>query len=477
MLKSLNLLVRSLLLTPTLILPLFMSSQALAAQLVGRAVLNADTFAPGPTSGQLTGGGNGFTAPYVNEQPVQGVSAVVAGPKPNTFIVLSDNGFGAKANSPDYLLRAYTVEPDFSTGQVFPVNRQTGERISNFTSASYLQLNDRANNVGFPIVAEQTVYPGSITASNPSGIPVAPEIQEGRLLTGGDFDLESFRRVNDGTFWFGEEFGPFLLHTNAKGQLIDPPIPLPNFTGLGGDTSVQSPDNPFLGNQTANLPRSGGFEGLALNASGNKLYAMLEGALTPDPQRDRRLINEFDIETKQYTGRVFSYRMEDPSYNIGELTAINDKEFIVIERDNNQGDPNNPAFSNPAQFKRLYKVDISDVDSEGFVAKELLVDLLNIADPNGIGGNGTTNGIFTFPFVTIESVLPLDEQTLLVINDNNFPGSVGRTPNQADSTEFIKIRLDQPLALGATPVPEGSDAAGLGLVTLSGIMLLRRIKA
>ncbi len=44
----------------------------------------------------------------------------------------------------------------------------------------------------------------------------------------------------------------------------------------------------------ANLPRSRGCEGMALNASGTKLYAMLEGPLISDSQRDRLLINEFD---------------------------------------------------------------------------------------------------------------------------------------------------------------------------------------
>ncbi len=34
---------------------------------------------------------------------------------------------------------------------------------------------------------------------------------------------------------------------------------------------------------------------------------------------------------------------------------------------------------------------------------------------------------------------------LLVLNDNNFPFSTGRTPGRADANEFIVIRLEQPL--------------------------------
>ena len=457
-------------------LQLFASYQAIAVELVGRAVLSANTFAPGPTSGQLISSSNGITVPFINKQPVQGFSAVLPGPKPGTFLVMSDNGFGSKGNSPDFLLRFYAVEPDFVTGQVFPVNLKTGERLDSFTSESFFQLNDKAGKINFPIVADRAVYPGSITATNPNGIPVAPAIKSGRLLTGGDLDLESFRRVSDGTYWFGDEFGPFLVHVDANGQVIESPISLPNFLGLGDKPLVQSPDNPNL-TGTANLGGSRGFEGMALNTSGTKLYAMLEGALVTDQQRDRLLINQFDLATKQYTGKTFSYRLESPSYFIGDLTAINDNEFLVIERDGKQGDPNNSAFTDPAQFKRIYKIDISKVDSAGFVQKELLVNLLNIPDPNGIGGNGTTNGRFTFPFVTIEDILPIDNQTLLVINDNNFPFSVGRTPGQPDNTELILIKLDKPLALAnsnATSVPESSTVAGLGLATLGMLIALKR---
>lgn len=432
-------------LTLVVIFPTFASSEVQAAELVGRAVLSADTFAPGSTTAQFKK--TNRTTPFFNAQPVQGFSSAIAGPKPGTYLVISDNGFGAKSNSPDYTLRIYAVEPDFSTGQVFPVNFQTGERVVRFNRQSFIELNDPRRLVNFPIIAEQTNYPGS-------NISVSQSIQAKRLLTGGDFDTESFRRLKDGSFWVGDEFGPFLLHFGQNGELLESPIELPNLLSIGLANFVKSPDNPEFSNlpddkrsATANLGGSKGFEGLALNASGTKLYAMLEGAIKGDVEKNRLLIHEFSLETKKYTGKVFAYRLENPNHAIGELTAINESELIVIERDNTQGDPNNTAFRTPAQFKRLYKINFEKIDKTGFVEKTLLVDLLNISDPKGIGGNATRNGIFTFPFITIESVLPLDEKTLLVINDNNYADSIGRIPKQSDSTEFIKIKLDQPLKL------------------------------
>src|ERR1700754_624214 len=97
-------------------------ASAQAAELLERAVLPSDTFSSGPTSGQFATGGNGVATPFINRQPVQGFSAVLPGPFKGTYMVMSDNGFGAKANSPDALLRVDFVRPDFEAGTVAPVN-------------------------------------------------------------------------------------------------------------------------------------------------------------------------------------------------------------------------------------------------------------------------------------------------------------------------------------------------------------------
>jgi len=96
-------------------------------------------------------------------------------------------------------------------------------------------------------------------------------------------------------------------------------------------------------------------------------------------------------------------------------------------------------------FKKVFIADLAGVASGGFVHKTELVDLMNINDPHDLNGDGSK--LFTFPYVTIESVLILDPSTLLVINDNNYPGTGGRDLN-SDNTEFLKIRLDQDLNVG-----------------------------
>jgi hypothetical protein len=129
---------------------------------------------------------------------------------------------------------------------------------------------------------------------------------------------------------------------------------------------------------------------------------------------------------------------------IGELKALNDRQLLLIERDN-LGDSESPP-----RVKKIVLLTLPPA-REGPVTKVQLVDLLAIPDPPGLGGE---INFFRMPFYTIESVHVVDERTLLVACDNNFPFSNGRArsrsldrkgPLSADDTEFVLIRLAAPL--------------------------------
>ncbi|MDP9847661.1 esterase-like activity of phytase family protein [Streptosporangium lutulentum] len=353
------------------------------ATLTGFATMPALTFVPRsePSGAYIDQTPvNGVTPPFTG-QPVQGFSGVVRRGD-DTFDVLSDNGYGSKATSADFLLRVHRVKPSF--------RREKVEVLGGFN------LSDPDHRVTWPLTRPD------------------------RKLTGADFDVESIVRNSDGTYWIGDEFGPFLLHFSSSGKLLETPISLPG---------VKAPENPFLNGAQPNLGGSKGFEGMARSVDGRTLYPMLEGTVAGDPAGTLR-INEFDLRKRAYTGKRWTYTLDSPGNSIGDMTAVDSHRFLIIERDNEQGDA--------AKTKRVYMVDTRDRD----LRKTLVADLLDLANPRGLGGFGKT---FRFPFQTIEDIVILDDRTLGILNDNNFPFSSGRTAGKPDNNEFITVQLSRPL--------------------------------
>ncbi|CAN5166977.1 esterase-like activity of phytase family protein [soil metagenome] len=368
-------------------------------ELLGRAILPADAYQPGPPSGAaLTGDLNGVKIPFPG-QPIPGFSAVLKAGH-GEFWAMPDNGYGSKTNSADFLLRLYRIRPDFKTAS----GGDGSVKVLRF-----LELRDPDRRVPFVLTRPD------------------------RLLTGADFDLESVRRTKDGTFWFGEEFGPFLLHTDATGKVLEAPISLPG---------VQSPQNPFVSTPDSwTIRASRGFEPMALTPDGKTLYPMLEGALRADPDPRRRLIHQFDIRARAYSGRTWAYRTDAafPDAVIGDMTAIDRHRFMVIERDDAQGAD--------ARQKKIYAIDLRRVDSDGYLVKRLVLDLLSIRDPKGISlparaGEFGVGDPFSFPLQSVESLELLGGRRLLIANDNNYPFSDGRWigRDRPDDVELIVVR-------------------------------------
>jgi hypothetical protein len=366
-------------------------------RLLGRAFLAADAYQPGPPSGAGVRSQNGVVPPFPG-QPIPGFSAILRA-DPGEFWAMPDNGFGGRGNSGDFLLRLYRVRPEFKTAE---------GGSGTVAILGFLQLRDPDAKVPFDLVRAD------------------------RLLTGADFDVESVRRVADGSFWFGEEFGPFLLHTDSTGRVLEAPVSL-----LG----VQSPQNPYLPSPNGwTLAGSRGFEGMALSADGTVLYPVLVGALRKDPDPRRRLVNEFDLRRGAFTGRTWQVRVDArfPNALIGDVTALDERHLLLIERDDDQGAE--------ARHKKIYLVDLRRVDADGFLEKRLVLDLLDIPDPDRISlparaGEYGVGHVFSFPLQSVESLEVLSEDRLLIANDNNVPASDGRwvDRDRPDDTELIVI--------------------------------------
>lgn len=365
-----------------------------AATLVARATLPAYTLAPGPPSGAFSDANNGMTPPYPS-QVVLGISSMLPAGD-GSFWAMPDNGFGTKGNSVDFLLRLYRFTPHWE---------EAGGGAGTIDVGRFLSLRDPDHKIPFPIVNDKT---------------------SDRLLTGGDFDVEAVTRMPDGSMWVGDEFGPFLLHFDKTGKLLAPPVAHP---------ALKGPSSPYMKpGETATVRGSRGFEALASSPGGRYLYPAVEGSLAAESDPFRRFIYEFDTQANAYTGRSWQYRTDGEDYRIADMQSLDANRAILIEREDDEG----PA----ATFKRVYLIDRRKVDSQGFLVKTEVADLLNLRNPALIGSGTPGYGVgdpFKFPLQSVEALLPLPGNRILVAQDNNFPDSTGRVPGKTDATEMIVI--------------------------------------
>ncbi|WP_221089272.1 glycerophosphodiester phosphodiesterase family protein [Deinococcus aquaedulcis] len=230
------------------------------------------------------------------------------------------------------------------------------------------------------------------------------------------------------------------LLAGVDGFFTDFPATGARVVGQYTAPEVRSPQNPAfaLGGSSAaaNVGGSGGFEGLSLSPDGKTMYALLEKTVTGDLPGQLRL-HAYDLAGKKWTlaGR---YALDDAAHAIGDLTPVNASQALVLERDN--------ASGAAARTKRVYLVSLNEKNADGTLKKTLVADLMNVKDPQGLAPS-TQGGVFTFPYVTIENLLVLDANTILVANDNNYPGTGGRGADTKDATEFLWLKLDAPLTL------------------------------
>lgn len=282
------------------------------------------------------------------------------------------------------------------------------------------------------------LFTGSAAAFDPTNSPASLRL-----------DPEGVRvsRCGD-TVFISDEYGPFLYEFRiANGKRLRS-ISLPNKFLI--DLPSANPTDELTKNKFGRQANRG-MEGLAISPDGSKLYGMMQNAVIQDgalnASNGRIGLNNRIVEIDVETGAVreFVYQLDNAANGTNEIVAVNDREFLVIERDGRAGAA--------AQFKKVFKIDISSADdvrgvstlpTSGLpagvhaVAKSLLFDML---DPKfGLAGP-------TFP-EKLEALAfgpRLEDGRLLlfVVSDNDFI--------QTQNTTFFAFAIDPGDLPGYTP--------------------------
>ncbi|KOV89460.1 esterase-like activity of phytase family protein [Streptomyces sp. NRRL B-3648] len=237
-------------------------------------------------------------------------------------------------------------------------------------------------------------------------------------------DTEGIVRAGGGSFWLVDEYGPSLVHVSARGRVLARYVP----KGLG----LTGADYPVVEALPAILlhrKTNRGFEGLALLPGGDLVMALqsplsLPDADAGDASRTTRLLR-FSPRLKAVTAEyaycfdpvgVVDPGEDDPSeLKISSVVAVGRDRLLVEERTDKAarlqlvrlrktsdilGGPWDDDTTSPSLEQ------LGDPEAAGVpvLSKRLVVDLGEVA---GVPGK-------------IEGIARVDDDTLALVNDNDF---------------------------------------------------------
>ncbi len=185
-----------------------------------------------------------------------------------------------------------------------------------------------------------------------NGLAPSPTNVLGRAFDPEGFVIGPYNRH----FYVSDEYGPSLYEFDKKGKRVRSfatPANLIPRDAAGMPNFASDVDN------TKGKRTNRGFEGLAISPDGNYVYAMLQSAML-DEGGGNGVCNRI-VKFNTWSGTAvaqYAYQMEGSSQGrgISALFAINDHEFLVLER-NNRGIGVGAEFSPPN--KKLFRIDIT----------------------------------------------------------------------------------------------------------------------
>ncbi|MEC4750393.1 esterase-like activity of phytase family protein [Methylomicrobium sp. Wu6] len=243
-------------------------------------------------------------------------------------------------------------------------------------------------------------------------------------------DPEAIRVGHNGKIYISDEYGPYVYEfdrlTGKRTRIFSLPAA---FTA--DHLSAKGADE--IAANTQGRVANKGMEGLAMTPDGGTLIGFEQSPLLQDGGdggRTNRIVT-IDIETGKTHQYVYDNYLADKgkSYNSSEILAINDHEFLVLERDGKGlGD------GSKAVVKRLYKIDLKGATDIGplnisgennllpfAVEKSLFLDIVKMLNEKyGIDVKNIPAKLEGIAFGSDVVSSGVTYHTLWIANDNDF---------------------------------------------------------
>lgn len=359
-----------------------------------------------------------------------------------TLHSLSDRGRVKNGVTTNYRPRIHQLSVVFTPAPAGS-STQTQLRLS-LTETRLLSETD-----GTPLTS---LDPSPTTAGARSGFPPLPQAYNGRV----SLDGEGLARLDDGSYFVADEYGPYLHRFSAAGVLLSsirPPeafIPKRNARdSFSSDNPAAGQPSPFPGNPSAGRENNQGFEGLSLSLDGRTIYALLQSALRQDggedgnSQRRHTRLLAYDIANPAAPVLTGEWILPLPVYtqsgsqqvaSVGDMVAINGRQFLVLVRDGNGRGGDTPVS--------LYRaVLVYDVTGATNLAGSAFDNPNNPAAPRG---------------VLASSIVPASSAVLINLNDAAQLSRFGLNNGPSDNANTLSEKWES-LALVPALDPDFPD--------------------
>ena len=299
-------------------------------------------------------------------------------------------------------------------------------------------------------------------------------------------DPEALRVSRDGrSVFISDEYGPYVYQFDrATGQRLRT-YTLPDMFAIR--TLSASGAAEIAANASGRVTNKG-MEGLAITPDGRSLIGFMQSPLAQDggdgAQANR--IVKIDIATGAVSQYAYNNLIGTKKYNSSEIVALNDHEFLVLERDGKGlGD------GSAAVIKQVWKVDLAGAADESNLTgqaallaqaptKTLFLDIKAALNAAGFKDDmipAKLEGLAFGEDVLVAGVL---KHTLYLANDNDFFDKVLLSDKKTSVTydnQFFVFGFDSadlggsafvPQQIAAIPEPQTSAllAGGLGVIGL-----------
>jgi hypothetical protein len=319
------------------------------------------------------------------------------------FYMLPDRGYNIEGTF-DYRARLNRIEIVFNPpadSSLLPVEAR--QRSVVVTLADTIPLTDSA---GAPLTG---LDPTAVRLAA-GDFPPLPQAANGLV----SIDAESLVRLADGSFFIGDEYGPYIYRFSPDGRMLSAIRPPEAFIPKRNGRDHFSSNNPGPGasppeprNPEAGRSNNQGFEGLALTPGGKFLVAALQSAARQDSggsqNREFTRLLYFDLAdpgqprlVREHVVRLPVFLGADGKRQVAaqsELVALDETRFLLLCRDGGNGYGTDGATS-------LYrKIEVLDTSQATNIAGAAYDGATPLA-PSGRLADGIVPATLT-PFIDI----------------------------------------------------------------------------